>query len=266
MTIVRTLAFGDPEPGAWGVAWIPERGAPTRLALAAGPAASVLEATLEPGDGADGDWRLQSGQSELVVSPLVELLATEPAADEGESVEQLCRVSGWLELDGERQEIDCLGWRAARQIELGDARTESFRQVSAWFESGDAIAVLALRPRKSRGQETDLVVAALREPEITAPLSEPRLSTTYRADGRPARAGVEMWVGHAGPAQAHPDGDRAEEPIEDSERQFPRRAAGEALGPQLDWVVDPFELHAELFRWHSRGLEGPGVYLLGVRR
>lgn len=266
MTVVRTLAFGDVEADSWGVAWMPEGRRPARVALAAGPAASTFDATLEQSDGEAGSWRLASDRCELVVSAVSELLSTERSPDEGESIQELCRVSGSLELDSERREVDCLGWRATREIELDDDRLESFRQVAAWFEPGDALAVLALRPRKARGHETDVITAALREPEIVAPLSEPRLSTTYTEVGRPARAGVEMWAGHAGEAPERDGADRDEEQPENGEHQFPRRAAGEALGPQLDWAVDPFALHAELFRWHSRGLDGAGVYLLGVRR
>jgi len=116
--------------------------------------------------------------------------------------------------------------------------------------------LLTLRPRKSRGHEADLVAAAVLEPESAPRVTDPRLSTTYDAAGLPARVGLELWF---------ETDDTDEEPEEETERQFPRRAAGEAVGPGIDWEVAGFKLHAALLRWHSRGSDGTGVYLLGQR-
>jgi hypothetical protein len=96
----------------------------------------------------------------------------------------------------------------------------------------------------------------LREPQLEGSVSDPRISTTYGADGEPTRAGIELWIG----VPASGDGE------EQTEHQYPRRLAGEALGARIDWVVDGLSLHAALFRWHSHHRDGPGVYLLGVRQ
>ena len=72
------------------------------------------------------------------------------------------------------------------------------------------------------------------------PVTEPRLSSTYTADGVPARVGLELWLG------------------EEEGEQYPRRAAGEAIGRAA--VSDDPPLRSELVRWRMRGREGLGVY------
>ena len=76
------------------------------------------------------------------------------------------------------------------------------------------LSVVALRPRKARGQDADVVSAVALEPEGQLAIEDPRLSTTYAGDGRPLRVGLELWVS-AG---------------DDDEEQYPRRASGETLG------------------------------------
>lgn len=246
MTAVRTFAFADLDAGVWGAAWSPASDEPVLLALGAGADAAVLPGSLE-GDGEDGDWRLRADGAELVLSPAGDAVATGSTEEQSDGFDQLCRVSGQFTLDGDTQEVRCLGWRAAREASSERERPASFRQVAGWFEPGDGLAVLALRPRKSRGHDRDLLTAALLEPEPAGPVSDPRLSTTYSEAGLPIRAGVELWVGE-----------------EEAER-YPRRAAGEALGAAAGWTVGDLELRARPFRWHSRGREGAGVYLLGER-
>jgi hypothetical protein len=261
MTLVRALAFADLEGSSWGVAWIPADVDPARVALGAGSTASVVSASLEDEAAAD-TWKLQSAGAALLVSAVAELGPIRAPGAATDGFDQLCRVTGQFECDGSRQDVNCLGWRAARTLAVDRDRLDSFRQVSAWFEPGDGLALLALRPRKSRGQDSDEIAAALLEADLSGPISDPRLSTTYREDGRPARAGVELWIGADG--SKAPAMDEPEDPsAEDAGRQFPRRLSGEALGAHADWVVDGFDLHAELFRWHSRGRDGAGVYLLG---
>ncbi len=79
---------------------------------------------------------------------------------------------------------------------------------------------------------------------------DPRLSTTYRADGSPSRAGVELWLDVGGETQ----------------EQYPRRAAGEALAAGVAAASDGLNVEAHALRWHSRGQEGTGVYVLARRR
>ena len=113
----------------------------------------------------------------------------------------------------------------------------SARAVSGWFGDDDAFTLLALRASESVGQEADLVAATLFEPEGWVPVDDPRLSTTYTGEGLPARASLELWIG-------------------EGENEFPRRAAGEAVGTGAALEADGLELHVVPMRCHSRGREG----------
>lgn len=249
---VRTVAFGD-IGGLWGVAWMPDPHGPTFACLGdvdnAVPSSALLE-----GDGPDLDWRLVlSGKSELNIRPVgAESPATGP---DGVSAgfDQLCRVDGTVLVDGTEQTIDCPGRRGARTEAPDLGRFTSVRDVSAWFEPGGGLALVALRPKKARGQESDLITASVLDPENTRPVAEPRLSTTYASDGAPARAGLELWLAEEN------DGE------EEHETRYPRRAAGEAVGAYATATLGGLDVQARLFRWHSRGHEGAGVYLLGRR-
>jgi hypothetical protein len=55
--------------------------------------------------------------------------------------------------------------------------------------------------------------------------------------------GLELWVG-------------------DGDEQFPRRAAGEALGPGEELSAGAMTVRILPLRCHSAGHDGPGVYLL----
>ena len=101
-----------------------------------------------------------------------------------------------------------------------------------------------------------MVAASVFEPEGVRAVADPRLSTTYTAGGLPARAGLELWVDEEPPED--PD-------AEEAPGQLPRRAAGEALGAGADWEVGGFAVHGAPVRWHRRGRDGAGVYLLGRR-
>jgi hypothetical protein len=245
---VRCLAFGDLDAGVWGAAWIPGDG-PVSVAAGAGPASAVAAAELE-GDGVDRDWSLRGDGLELSIAAAGDPAGIE-AASALDGVDQLSHATGRITLDGTEHQIDAPGWRAVLGTLPNDDELLSLRLVSAWFGPGDGLALLALRPRRARGQEGDLVAATVFEPERALPVSDPRLSTTYAASGLPARAGVELWT--------------VTEPVEPEgePQEHPHRAAGEALGPRATWTEGRLALEAAPFRWHSNGRDGAGVYLLG---
>ena len=149
-------------------------------------------------------------------------------------------------LDRSEHELDSLGVRGSRD-EGQLYESESLREVCAWFEPDEGVAVLALRPRKAAGHSTDAITAALLDPEGSIAVAEPRLSTTYAAGEFPSRMGLELWIGE-----------------QDSE-QYPRRFAGEAAGPRIAAQHDGCAISAALLRCHSRGRDGAGVYLLARR-
>jgi len=232
---MNSVAFGDLEQGIWGLAWgaAVAIGTPDRTATAD----AILHA-----DGASGDWALSGSALELTLAPHGDAFQDE------RGFAQLCRVRGRVTLpDGERS-IDCLGARTAEPLP-DPAQLGSLRQVLAWFEPDLGLALSAARPRRARGQESDQVRAGVLEGGGATSVIDPRLSTTYAADGTPLRAGLELWLG------------------EEEGEQYPRRAAGEAIGPAVSADAgEGLTIDARLFRWHSRGLDGAGVYVLARPR
>jgi hypothetical protein len=238
---LRTVAFGTLDGGPWGAAWLAESPIVVLAASAGGPPRRIPGATITGPDQGE-DWRLAADGLELDLSGDGEPapIATDEAVV---GFEQLCRARGHAVVDGSELTVDCPGLRGAHHdLDLG--AYQSIRRVSAWFDSGEGIALLALRPRKAKGHGRDVMRAALLGSDGPAVVADPRLSTTYTADGAPARAGLELWLDD-----------------EDSE-QYPRRAAGEAVGAPARLSDHDLELRAAFFRWHRRGGEGAGVYLL----
>lgn len=249
MTPLRTLAFGELEPAVvWGAAWIANSNGSALAALGVGGASGGL-APVRVSGAADGDeWRLDGDGVELLVAPAGEAVAVTASADDIEGWDRLCRVSGRFEHAGTEHAVDCLGLRTWWSDAVDLERYASIRTVSAWFEPDEALTVTAFRPRKGKGHDQDVLAAAVIAPDVSASVEDPRLSTTYQGEGWPARAGLELWLA-------------GEEP----ERQYPRRASGEATGARVEALVGALEVRAEPFRWHSRGRDGAGVYLLARR-
>jgi hypothetical protein len=158
-------------------------------------------------------------------------------------------VSGRFTHDGTEHAVDCLGLQSWWSDAIDVGRYESIRSVSVWFEPDEALTLTAFRPRKAKAHDRDVLAAAVIAADLSASVDDPRLSTTYEAAGWPARAGLELWL-------------TGDEP----ERQYPRRASGEATGPRAEALAGALELRAEPFRWHSRGREAAGMYLLARAR
>jgi hypothetical protein len=244
---LRTLAFGDLDGTVWGAGWFPALAA-RALTVFGGEGQRVVVTGHPPADGdVAGEWRLQ-GAGELIVAPAAEPVSVQAAQDGVEGYDQLCRVSGRLARDGEEREVECLGVRSWFPGPIDLDRYESIRAVANWFEPDEAMALTAFRARKAK--DGDLVAAAVIGPENSTSVEDPRLSTTYGAEGWPLRAGLELWL----PTP------------EDAERQFPRRASGEAVGDRAEAQSESTELRIEPFRWHSRGRDGAGMYILARRR
>jgi hypothetical protein len=258
----RALAFGDLGSALWGVAWMPDGDSRAPLAVCAASDAAVIAVELQPGASPDlggeeaGEpWRLEAPEVSLVLSPSGSGGRGRSPDGRVEVADQLCRVSGRLRLEQREHEVDCMGWRGALRGDVELARIESLRLLSAWFDPDAGLSLISLRPARSRGQEADIIAASALEPEPAPPVADPRLSTTYTEAGVPTRAGLELWPAEETADEADP-----------GSRAYPRRAAAEAVGAGVDWESHGFVLHAELLRWHSRGRDGTGIYLLGHRR
>jgi hypothetical protein len=235
---LRTVTFGSLVDGVWGAAWFAEE---PRLLLGTPSGESVLTSGEETLTGSESteDWTLTGSGVELAISGVAEPI--HDTFDGGaDGFDQLCRVRGTVTRSGVEVELDCLGRRATRSA-LDLSRYQSIRDVSVWFEPDEGVALTALRPRKAKHHGKDVVVAAVLDATGGKPVADPRLSTTYNAEGEPWRVGIELWL------------------EEENGDQFPRRTAAESLPAGIQ-VGD--ELRATVLRAHSRGREGMGVYLL----
>jgi hypothetical protein len=241
--MLRMVSFGDLASGVWGTVW--DLDGDAGFALLGGDAVTGTSVT---GSSEDDGWQVSGDDVDLDVSP-----EGAPGELDG-GFEQLTRIRGRWTRDGSERTIDCLGRRGVRH-EIDPRRFETVRDVSAWFEPDLGMAIVAARPRGSSSHGDDLVSGCVLEEGQALPVADPRLSTTYDASGSPLRASFELWLERP---EDQPEPQEGEEPVE----RFPRRAAGEAIGAQGGASDRRLEAHAAVFRWHARGREGAGVYVL----
>lgn len=249
---LRIVSFGHPESGVWGTALDAGQtaavfGTTAATTTAATTSAATTRAATTSASGhqavrlsiADENWELSGDAFVLQFRPTGQ---SAEGADRAAAADELCRVSGKVLLDGAERDVDCAGMRSYdRAVDL--RRVESLRGFWGWFEGERAVALVALRPRGAAGQDGDQLAATVFDADGATTVDEPRLSTTYSADGLPSRASVELWIG-------------------EGDEQYPRRAAAEAVGTGQGVNVDGLSLQAAPLRCHSQGLDGPGVYLL----
>jgi hypothetical protein len=251
---MRALAFGDLESALWGVSWLPEENSVAQLALRAGAASVRLDVGLDA-KGNAAPWALDADGVSLTFTPTSAPGRGGDAEHRLTTQGELCEVSGQARVEGRELEVQCLGWRSTAGGGPDLGQLDSFRFLAGWLEPTFGFSLLALRPRRARGQEADNVAAVVIEDPPLRPVVDPRLSTTYTDAGLPRRAGLELWLEDEEPAEGEDGGSP----------QYPRRAAGEVVAAGLDWSQGEFALRASLLRWHSHGHEGPGVYVLGQR-
>ena len=113
--------------------------------------------------------------------------------------EQLCGVTGVGAGRRQADEVRCLGQRGHGWGEPDWDRIDAARTIAAWLEDGYGVALdqRAAGGRRAR-RGADLGRAARRGGNAAASTTA-RLSTTYDADGRQRRAGLELWVGERVP-------------------------------------------------------------------
>jgi hypothetical protein len=256
-----TVAFGDPQAEVHGLARIGlQPGDPT-----AGSILAVLFAGAETVDlAARGDVEVAEPGWESIAVEGVTLTTEEPlsawtlrwdgrldlrltalsapvetAAGGLEGYEQLCRVEGTATVDGEERRVSCLGQRGHNWGVADWDRMDLARTLSAWWDEDHALMLTAIRPAGAEHHDAEEVTAHLLEGEPMA-VAEPRLSTTYDAEGHQRRAGLELYV----------TGD---------DDEYPRRVAGEvACGTSLD--LGRLRLDCAFFTWRTDGREGIGRY------
>ena len=214
---IRTLAFGDLETDLWAAGWI---GPESFLAFgrpASGSPASTARVTVT-GSQASEDWSLSGDGIELTVSPVGDPVSSSDARGLSTSCAG-CTAGSCSPALSRRSRCPDGAVRARVSTSAGWTRCATSALV---FGPDDAVALTALRPRRASGHGGDLVVATVFDPAGAVAVADPRLSTTYAADGSPTRAGIELWL----------------DVSEDSDEQYPRRAAGEATGLRADATVD----------------------------
>jgi hypothetical protein len=254
VTEIQTFAFGEAADGTWGVAWIPHAGASARVAVGRGDTQGIVEVELDA-RAPDDTWKLHGAGVSLSIAP-AEPVARGGAAGGLQSSDRLCTVSGQVQIAGASADVASPGWRSTATTDADLAGFESIRWLAAWLGVQEGFSLTALRPRRARGHDADVLAATLIDDPPPPPIDDPRLSTTYAESGLPARVGLELWF--QAPDEDEPDGAPS--------RDYPRRAAGDITGRPLEWEAAGFDLHALRVDWRSHGREGPGVYLLAQRR
>lgn len=262
-----TVAFGDPAQRVYGLARLGISddgvsglavlfdGTDTVAAHAEGgldgadlawddlTAGRVHHAVLEPlrswsvrfdgGDGTGFDLRLAA------TSAPAEADAAADAAMVGGMVgyEQLCAVEGVVRIGGRDRAVHCAGQRGHAWGAPDWRRLDLVRTVSVWLGDGEGVLLSGVRPTGAMPdiEAREAVLVAGGEPR---PVPETHLSTTYDAEGRQRRAGIELWT--------------------DPER-WPHRAAGEVLcGSSLD--LGRLRYDCAFFGWRMEGRVGVGRY------
>jgi hypothetical protein len=253
---LRALAFGALDGSLWGA--VVDRGTPALVVGtdAGSPSAEGVAPGLGWADSHDGAWTLTGDGVALTAAPLtVPVAPAEPEGPEGTPArlvpqpppegpadQQLCHVTGTVTVGGTERTVDCVGTRV-RAAGKPVAAATSARLTSAWFADDQAVALLALRPSKGESHEHEALQATLFDADQWIPVMEPRLSTTYDGGGVPRRTGLELWVS-------------------DGEHEYPRRVAGEVDRESASASAPGLQLSVSPLRCHSRGQDGPGVYVL----
>jgi hypothetical protein len=121
--------------------------------------------------------------------------------------------------------------------EIDWERAESVRLLSATFEDGRALALVAVRPRDALGHGDDSIACHLIDGGERA-AAEALLSTEYDAEGLPRRVGLELSIDPDAP---------------------PLRIAGDREG-SVEISTDRVRREAARMRFRLDGASGGGLY------
>ena len=220
-----TIAFADASAPIQGVAIA---GVGTLLALGGRPTAAPPPQLT----GEDGAWRVSAGDAyELAL----EAGGEAATLTDGTRI-WLCRATGSIgaqPLDG----------RAT--LSRGPAAADALeRSLAILFDDQLGFALAARGPRGERGHDEEQLEAIRFRGEPLEPttIEKPRLSTTYDADGRLTRAGIELW--------------------ETADAEFALRIGGETLAHGELVHPDGARTRIAFVGWHHDGHRGPGSYAI----
>ena len=181
------------------------------------------------------------------MSAPAELDGDAPAGKLGgmQGYEQLVKVTGRVTVGGRERAFSGRGqrghsWGAPDWDKLQLART-----LGVWLEGDAGVTLTAVRPAKAASHADEAIHAVLlgRDGETDQPttlvIADPRISTTYDAEGRQRHAGLELY--------------------ESEDAPYARRIAGEvACGTTLD--LGRLRLDTAFFTWRMEGRTGVGRY------
>jgi hypothetical protein len=221
-----TIAFADAAAEIAGVAL---SSAGTLLSLG-GELSPAGAPQLEGGSGA---WTLGSAGSYTL--SLDEL--GEPASLHSGASVQLCRARGSVA----GHEFDAFATITATPAEREPALE---RSLAVSFDHELSLALLAQRAADGAGHGDEQLEAAVfrGDPPVASLIERPRLSTTYRGDGLPSHAGVELW--------------------QDEESEYALRLGGEALTNGELIHTDGARSRVVFMAWHHERHRGLGSYTL----
>lgn len=261
-----TVAFGDPAQRVYGLARLgvsdegvsglavlfdgaetvaahAEGGLPTAARWEDVTEGAVRHAVVEPlrawtvafddGAGNGFDLRLQA----------TSLPAETQAGTESERIggmvgyEQLCAIEGVVRIGGRDRAVRCAGQRGHGWGAPDWNRIELARTVSAWLDDGSGVLLTGIRPAGAAPDIEATSAFLVRDGETEA-VETAYLSTTFDAEDRQRRAGIELWT--------------------DPER-WPDRAAGDLIcGSSLD--LGRLRYDCAFFGWRMEGRTGVGRY------
>lgn len=201
-------------------------------------------------------WRVHFDDEDLEHAFLLDLEAVSAPAsvdasdDAGklggmEGYDQLVKVTGSVTIGGVRRTFSGRGQRGHSWGSPDWDKLTLARTVGVWLDGDAGVTLTAVRPAKASSHADEAIHAVLlgRDGETDEPISlvvaDPRVSTTYDAEGRQRHVGLELY--------------------ETDEAPYARRAAGEvACGTTLD--LGRLRLDCAFFTWHMEGRSGVGRY------
>jgi hypothetical protein len=159
--------------------------------------------------------------------------------------DQLVKVTGTVTIGGVPRTFSGRGQRGHSWGSPDWDKLTLARTVGVWLEGDAGVTLTAVRSAKASSHADEAIHAVLlgRDGEtdelMSLVVADPRVSTTYDADGRQRHAGLELY--------------------ETDESPYARRAAGEvACGTTLD--LGRLRLDCAFFTWRMDGRNGVGRY------
>jgi len=230
---VLVCSFGDLASGLGGMAW--DLGQAAGIELVGDEVRAGTFGIEEGGDAATVAIGAGDELLEAVLAPQIEPVALEPVEGQGAAL-FVTPSSAEVHPRGGGRTVECPG-QISRWTTDPLESAGTFRHLTIAGPEGVLVVAVAMGEQGLQGHGDERVSAWLVEADgQERRFDEALISTQYDGEGRPTRAGLELWPGEDSP---------------------PTRIACSLLGG-----TDAGDLWAGLFRCHTDGTEGLGSYLL----